>query len=74
MIPWWYLPLAVLGTFILTYSLHGTWRYLIGKVKAPLYKEFETVRADLQALESKIPAEIKAEWQKLIARIDKVLP
>ena len=71
MIPWWYVPIAVVATFILTYSLHGTWKLIIRKAKAELLKDFADIRARIDLLYEKAEGDIKAELGRIREQLKK---
>ena len=74
MINWYWLPIAVLATFAVTFGFYGTWKMLIRKAKASLLGDFSDVKARLDVLYEKAEGDIKAEVGRIRDLIKRVLP
>ena len=74
MIPWYWLPIAIVVTFIAAYAFHGTWKLIIRKAKQSLLHDFADVKARIDLLYNRAEGDIKAELGVIRDKIKAVIP
>ena len=74
MINWYWLPIAVIATFAVTFGFYGTWKLLIRRAKALLGRDFYDVKARLDTLYEKTEGDVKAEIGRIRDMLKRALP
>lgn len=70
----WYVLLLIPAALVVGWVTPGVWRGLKNKIRGPLFQHLADIKTQLELTVTKDEATIKADIQKIIARIEKVLP
>lgn len=73
-IPWYLVILGPVAALLVGWLTPGVWRRLKAKINGPLITHLKDIQTQLVQAGMKDEAAIKADLNRIIARIEKLLP
>lgn len=73
-VPWYLVIFGPVAALLAGWLTPGVWRRLKAKINGPLFTHLRDVKTQLEQAIAKDEAAIKADIQRIIARIEKIIP